>query len=561
MKTRAKKEHPRAAGPTTVHNLPDHLITLILLRLDSSATLIRAAATCKLWRRTITGTTGFLTQYRALNAPCVAGHYHAFHPDWIEYGETPITGNPVFVPSSSNNNNTIVDSRRFSLDFLPESEMGWAIADSHGSLLLLFKRGTGGGFQRDELVVCDPLTRRYQGILCPGSINLDGDDDDNNHAKGSGGVSNFRVVLVDYFNPEPEGYYYKPEPCVFSLGNDDGGWRELPSASTNGITLPELSMTFAGRVNGSLYWVTGEDGAMLVLDKATTTFSWITFPPDTVGGSYDKWTFRVIGGDDGKLRVVRMINSNLMVFAQRHQQGSDDDEEWVIEKFLRLPEAAGDLPGREEYWYFQRNAMIVAAHDKYILVTPQEKTCLFSVELDTLKVEREHERNKYPGQAYPCELPWPPVLEAYAGDDHGQYQHACCGPSPPRRPAPAAVEPPRRFCRTLPGPRAGRARAASAALPGPRASQVTPPPLPLAGAPSRPGSPRLRRPPRAPNWQGRAVSTVPRRGPEPAGVASPPPPLVGVSTRRSWSACRVALPGPPRLARLRRMGRRRSDWR
>ncbi|GJN34201.1 hypothetical protein PR202_gb22845 [Eleusine coracana subsp. coracana] len=427
-KTKTKKErHPRAAGPTTVHDLPDHLLPLILLRVDSSATLIRAAATCKLWRRTITGTTGFLTQYRALNPPCVAGHYHAFHPDWIEYGEPPITGNPVFVPSSNNN---IVDSRRFSLDFLPECDGGWAIADSHGRLLLLFKRGTGGGFRRDELVVCDPLTRRYQGILCPGSINLgdvfllDGDDGDKN-AKGSGGgVSNFRVFLLDYVYSETEGYYYKPAACVFSLGNDDGGWRDIPSASTNsdGITLPagSTSLTFAGRANGSLYWVTGEDGAMLVLDKATTTFSWITLPPDTVGGSYDKWTFRVIGGDDGKLRVVRMINSNLMVFAQRPQQGSDDEEEWVIEKFLRLPEAAGDLPGRENYWYFQRNAMIVAAHDKYILVTPQEKTCLFSVELDTLKVEREHERNKYPGQAYPCELPWPPVLEAYAaGDDHG----------------------------------------------------------------------------------------------------------------------------------------------
>ncbi|TVU09171.1 hypothetical protein EJB05_42617, partial [Eragrostis curvula] len=430
-RSKKNREEARPDGPTSVHDVPDHLLELVLLRLDSSATLLRAAAACKLWRRIITGSTGFLTRFRSLHAPCVAGHYHAYDPDWVEYGVPPITGSPVFVPSSSSST-AVVDSRRFSLDFLPESDSGWAIADSRGSLLLLFRKRTGWAeraresFYFPDLVVCDPLTRRYQGILreshySNGVFLLDGD--------GSGGhriinMSNFRVVAVDsyYFETEPEGF--KPVACVFTPGSD-GGWRDLPTASTNSdaITLPGSTDTFAGRANGSLYWVTGEDGAMLALDQATTQFSLVTFPgagaDACFGGSLDKWSVRVIGGEDGALRVVRMVNSNLTIFV-RHR----DSEDLVVEKCLRLPDAAIRLPGCEDYNYFLRNAMIAAAHDTYILVTPQEKTCLFSVELDTMEVEFEHERNKYPGTAYPCELPWPPSLEACSdrGRDTQQKQ-------------------------------------------------------------------------------------------------------------------------------------------
>lgn len=45
------------------------------------------------------------------------------------------------------------------------------------------------------------------------------------------------------------------------------------------------------------------------------------------------------------------------------------------------------------------------AHDTYVLLTPREKTWLFSVVLDTMEVEHGHERNKYAGPAYPWELP------------------------------------------------------------------------------------------------------------------------------------------------------------
>nr|TKW32659.1 LOW QUALITY PROTEIN: hypothetical protein SEVIR_2G182500v2 [Setaria viridis] len=304
------------------------------------------------------------------------------------------------------------NSRRFSLDldgFLPDSDSGWVLADSRGSLLL-FRRRTGWAARANTLspfpdvVVCEPLTRRCQGILSPeehatclGVFLLD--------SGGRIGMSDFRVVAVLHEYHESEEGRAMPAACVFSLGSDGGGWRVLPTASTNcaAVSLPgEIErVSFADRANGSLYWVVGgeEDGAaMLVFDEAAMEFARVPLPADDDddGGSlssYDRWSFRVIGGgeDGGALRVVRLVRNELRVLARR--RGSDGNEwVWVVERLVRLREATLGLPGRDER-FFQRNAMVVAAHEGYVLVTPQEKTWLFSVELETMRVEREHERN------------------------------------------------------------------------------------------------------------------------------------------------------------------------
>uniref|UniRef100_A0A0Q3R238 F-box associated domain-containing protein n=1 Tax=Setaria italica TaxID=4555 RepID=A0A0Q3R238_SETIT len=254
-----------------------------------------------------------------------------------------------------------------------------------------------------DVVVCEPLTRRCRGILSPeehatclGVFLLD--------SGGRIGMSDFRVVAVLHEYHESEEGRAMPAACVFSLGSDGGGWRVLPTASTNSaaVSLPgEIErVSFADHANGSLYWVVGgeEDGAaMLVFDEAAMEFARVPLPADDDddGGSlssYDRWSFRVIGGgeDGGALRVVRLVRNELRVLARR--RGSDGNEwVWVVERLVRLREATLGLPGRDER-FFQRNAMVVAAHEGYVLVTPQEKTWLFSVELETMRVERESTR-------------------------------------------------------------------------------------------------------------------------------------------------------------------------
>ncbi|KAF0914760.1 hypothetical protein E2562_031369 [Oryza meyeriana var. granulata] len=417
---RAPKPPRRAvpAATTSVDDVPDHLLEDILLLLGpSSACLFRAAYSCKRWRRVVTGA-GFLSSFRERHGVRhhVAGHYHTVD---TYYGPSALPGGKisVFVPSSSLAG---VDSRWFSLDFLPESDddSSWELADSRSGLLLLSKkkrtRTNHAGERRffTDLIVCEPLTRRYQGILCPADLSeyqclgvflLDGD------GIGSGGgvsMSNFKVLCALYDRCRWHNLHLgAPLACVFSSGSDGGGWRLPKSAVADDIQLPGRfnAMSFVGRANGCLYWgiEDDEDGAMLVLEENTMEFSLLTFP-ESIRESYHKRTFRIIAGDDGATRVLRVIGNDLKVFMEL----ADNASEWVLEKLVRLPEATRGLPGHEERYFQQNEAMVVAASAAYVLLTPSvEKTCLFSIELETMRVERHLERNKYPGVAYAYELP------------------------------------------------------------------------------------------------------------------------------------------------------------
>uniref|UniRef100_A0A0E0M033 F-box domain-containing protein n=1 Tax=Oryza punctata TaxID=4537 RepID=A0A0E0M033_ORYPU len=422
---------------TTLEDVSDHLLEDILLRLGSSACLVRAAYACKRWRRVVTAA-GFLDAFRSLHGAShhVAGQYHTVDDAYYRQaaGGFPDGGtNFVFVPSDSLAD---TDGRRFSsLDFLPECESGytWELADSRGGLLLLtkMKQHTGGRsaerrhcFFFTDLIVCEPLTRRYQGILCPPDLSgyqclgvflLDGNG-------GGIGMSNFKVICalydrytLNYILPLGETL-----ACTFTSGSGGGGggWRLPHSTAAGGdVILQRVRLdatSFVGRANGRIFWeIEGdEDGDMLVLDETTAGFSLVTFP-ENVRENYDKRTFRIIAGDDdgvAAMRVVRVINNDLKVFAQL-----DGDGEWVLEKRVWLPEAAGSLPGYDEGYFQEENeeAVIVEANAAYVLLMPPvEDIWLFSVELETMTVEQRHERNKYAGVAYPCELPWPRALQA-----------------------------------------------------------------------------------------------------------------------------------------------------
>jgi hypothetical protein len=154
------------------------------------------------------------------------------------------------------------------------------------------------------------------------------------------------------------------------------------------------------------------DGVMLSLDETTTEFSLVAFPEAVVGMTDELSTFRVVGGEDGAVRVVRVIDTDLVVFTKLKGNG-----EWVKETLVRLREATSGLPGREET-DFQQPAVIVAANATSVRLTPRGETWLFSVELDTREAERTHERNRYAGAAYPYELPWPPALQACRAADY-----------------------------------------------------------------------------------------------------------------------------------------------
>nr|TKW29255.1 hypothetical protein SEVIR_3G384100v2 [Setaria viridis] len=164
-------------------DVSDDVLGLVLERVGSHVSLIRAAAVCRRWRRAIADA-AFLRRRLPRRLPIAI---------FQEGGSE----GPVIVPSSTSK----VDARHFSLDFLPDGAGFWNILDSRGSLLLMSRRG----FELPFLVmaVCEPLTRRCKIIPRP-SIFDDGCfflgfylvDGYTNKAGGRISMSNFRVKCM-----------------------------------------------------------------------------------------------------------------------------------------------------------------------------------------------------------------------------------------------------------------------------------------------------------------------------------------------------------------------------
>ncbi|CAO1939530.1 unnamed protein product [Urochloa humidicola] len=142
-------------------------LVLILERVGSHVSLIRAAAVCRQWHRAVADA-AFLRRFHSLHAPPVAEYYHNYEPPFrasVMNVEAETSHGPVFVPSSP----PLVDARHFTLDFLPNGASSWTMEDSRGSLLLVGRVGTGAAmhFGFPSILVCEPLTRPYMMVPPP----------------------------------------------------------------------------------------------------------------------------------------------------------------------------------------------------------------------------------------------------------------------------------------------------------------------------------------------------------------------------------------------------------
>ncbi|CAL5080916.1 unnamed protein product [Urochloa decumbens] len=401
---RKRKRHPAEA--TSINDLNDDLLELVLLGLDSPKWLVRAAATCKPWCRLITGTHGtFLCRFRSLHAPPAIGTFYSInyddtlcsygrHHNWPEV-------DPVFVPSSASPS----DGLQLSLDFLPPADEGpRELVDGRGSLLLLLI---------EKELVCEPLTRRYLAIPPPeysvvcilSAFLLDGN--------AGIGLANFRLLLVLYEHEvnlymDPNGHGYL-SASMFT-GGSNGGWRR--GRQNYGVYLPRLvEVHLAGRTGGRIYWGC-DDKQVVVLDERTLKFSTMALSEHMMNWQeFGRHNFRVVGGGAGAVRIVHLAGSGeLEVFSQAHgYHGTAHD--WVLHMRVQLIEAARGLSGHREK-YFAQGIKIIDAQEGFVMLSPVDKTWLFSVDLETMELKREYGRKKYTGPAFTYTLPWPPVMSA-----------------------------------------------------------------------------------------------------------------------------------------------------
>ncbi|RCV11308.1 hypothetical protein SETIT_2G175500v2 [Setaria italica] len=364
--------------------IPDDLLELILLFISSSVVLVRAASTCKQWRRII-AKSNFLRRFRCLHRPPVAGYYY---------------DSKRFSPSSP----SVVDGCHFSLDFLPDSSLypsawSWRIVDSRGSLLLLDHYNHKDGSR--DMVICEPVTKRFQEIpLSTVSARrdntvflLDGSD-----VRPDGiSMSSFRVLcLADYGN--------RIHAEVFTSGDS---WKETSTWSR--------SMNIIGVAMGSIYWYTG-GRKVVTLEQSSAEFSSFKLPEIE---DWDRHYHRlaVTAGHDGMVRIVVGVTGGDMKVFARQPGGSC---EWVLKKRIPLLMAIRSLPWREP-WYFNQLPISYHRTGAVVIITtgvslsPRLTTPLmFRLDIETMALERMPDRNM--GIAYPCELPWPPIFRGCTDD-------------------------------------------------------------------------------------------------------------------------------------------------
>ncbi|PUZ70329.1 hypothetical protein GQ55_2G220000 [Panicum hallii var. hallii] len=188
------------------------------------------------------------------------------------------------------------------------------------------------------------------------------------------------------------------------------------------------SAHYAGRSKGYIFWAIEDDGSVLAASEGTEALSHFRLP-ENVRGSYHRSTFRFIDdGADDLVRVVSLIGDDLRVFVKEEPNNGGSD--WVLVRSLHLPEATLGLQWYKES-FFSRGAKIVTADKGYVVLAPAEETWLFSIELGTMQVEREHYRNRLAGEVYPYELRLQPkvrvcVLYCKRGRDGPCYDICKC---------------------------------------------------------------------------------------------------------------------------------------
>ncbi|KAI4990994.1 hypothetical protein ZWY2020_039365 [Hordeum vulgare] len=319
----------RKASPawsTTVHDIPDKLLELILLYLTSPHWLVRAAATCKRWRRLVVEGHLLLHISTPNSSSLVAGHYHN-HTSPVDGGRL------TFVPSSPA---LAVNIRRFSLDFLPGGG-----SRSWDTLLLLAKKKTG--WRRrcfPDLLVCEPITRRCQLIPRVEEMKYHpriGVFLENAHGRRGATtcegrtvdtMSSFRVVCVPYHEftgTGLSGNIGTAKAFVFEeRGRGKRGWfvwqqrvTHKPQIHLHGVG----SLRFIGRAIFSFFWTMVDDSSSLLAYSFRWPNEFEVVPlPDHVRGS----DLRVIDINNSNLvHVVCLQGNNLRIFVVR-KYGSTD---------------------------------------------------------------------------------------------------------------------------------------------------------------------------------------------------------------------------------------------
>lgn len=400
-----RRRSSSGTGTNTTLHIPDELLELILLSLDSPVELIHAASACKRWCRVVADA-GFLRRFQSTHQLPIAGRYVNDSQQQLPSDNKPYPL-PVFVPSPT----TTMDACRFSLDFLPDSRRKrrvWDIVDSRGSILLLdrnakrepyhydwFLRRSHNNFQ--DVVVCDPLTRRY--VRISPKTTFKGKYITDIYLGGRGvSIQDFKVLCLLQTSCEDAYDILACSECRYHVGVlcSNGSWREIGM----GTRLMEI---IGAPTEAFMYFYTG-GREVITVDRRSADVSTLILP-DVEHWETRRHNLRPTGGySDGVDRIVfPEDNGVLKVFVRM-----DGSRELVLDKVIELAEVTRGLP-----WYTQHiDAGFGGGRTpRFVVGPPSESKWTFSIDVETLEVMTFSDHCTCVME-YPFQFPWPPVLRA-----------------------------------------------------------------------------------------------------------------------------------------------------
>ncbi|CAL5011857.1 unnamed protein product [Urochloa decumbens] len=409
-----------AAGSDNTAGLSDRSLAAILLRLPSPATLARAAAVSRRWRR-VASSPAFLRLFRRIHPPPLLGFFVCNDGFTVKRVNGVLVGEVLsptfFISSPAPRGLTGAVSRcvNFSLESLPNIEH-WALADTRDGILLLCDSFSAHDRLRipNRFVVCDPVTGRS--VLVPDApiyevdeesaylgaalLLTDGDGD-------SGGRLSFEVIVVTYF-------MWGPRLLVFSSRS---GWTVHPYADVGGrFVMPMLgSVGYDMHANGCVYWVIDDEEHeaseyLMVLDKRTKAFSTIKL----LSGMRTRYqgNMRVMRTDSGELRLVAL--AGMVLDSWRLDRSRSSRGRWVREVGRGLACADGAMALFAESDGCK--TVIMDAGEGVVFFKHFGSAWVFVLDLDAMVLTPLRHREKYyfgPALPYRMALQPPfPVLDS-----------------------------------------------------------------------------------------------------------------------------------------------------
>ncbi|CAM0947654.1 unnamed protein product [Alopecurus aequalis] len=324
--------------------IPDELLAEIFLRLPTPADLVRASGACVSFCRVAAGRS-FVRRFHKLHAPPLLGFLEherkVFHPAAPPYPSAPEASATALAAD-------------FSFSFLPAPASEWLVRDIQDGRVLLDRAPQHDIKNRckvvfPELVVCDPLHRRYL-LLPPIPAHLT--------ATVEQPLCIRRHRLCDTFLASPvsdgdEGSSVeetsfsvvwmaqcRTKLVAFVFSSSTRQWRAIPSQSWSNLLAGLLSsivlplFSCRGYAYGCFYWVTDWREKLLVLDIQRMKFS-IAEPPREARGFLGVDIAFVEAGEGRAGMFVHPKYTNDLTYSIR-QKSCGSPGQWQFERQISL---------------------------------------------------------------------------------------------------------------------------------------------------------------------------------------------------------------------------------